>query len=345
MCVVVVRKGVAIMKIAVIGAGAIGSVIGGLLSKAGEDVTLIGRKPHVDAINRNGLILDRESGKIVIQVKAAENLDFKPDLALLTVKTQDVESSVRKVQLFLSGTQVVTMQNGVQSDDLVAGVLGKENIISSVVIFNGEFLEPGKALYSSLLSKTALLIGEPFGAKGNRLQSLSALFNKALPTDISEDIRGAHWTKLLWNLITAVPAVTGLSYQEGNHYPQIRELNINLMKEGLEVIKLAGIKTAPVPGMPLSLMETMAKMPLPESSSIMKNIIESSGELPVLGSMLQSIKRGKSTEVDYLNGEIVNLGKKKGIPTPVNSLIVELVHQAETTGKFLTVDELTQRLS
>ena len=333
------------MKIAVIGAGAIGSVIGGLLSKAGEDVTLIGRKPHVDAINQNGLILDGESGKMVIQVKAAENLDFKPDLALLTVKTQDVESSVRKVQLFLSGALVVTMQNGVQSDDLVAGVLGKENIISSVVIFNGEFLEPGKALYSSPLSKTALLIGEPFGAKGNRLQSLSALFNKALPTDISEDIRGAHWTKLLWNLNTAVPAVTGLSIQEGNQYPQIRELNINLMKEGLEVIKIAGIKTAPVPGMPLSLMETMAKMPLPESSSIMKNNIESLGKLPILGSTLQSIKRGKSTEIDYLNGEIVNLGKKKGIPTPVNSLIVELVHQVETTGKFLTVDELTQRLS
>jgi 2-dehydropantoate 2-reductase len=333
------------VKIAVIGAGAIGSVIGGLLSKAGEDVTLIGRKAHVDVINQNGLILDGESGKIVIQVKAAENLDFKPDLALLTVKSQDVESSVKKVQPFLSGTPVVTMQNGVQSDDLVARVLGKENIISSVVTFNGEFLEPGKALYSSLFSKTVLLIGEPFGAKGNRLQSLSALFNKALPTDISEDIRGAHWTKLLWNLITAVPAVTGLSYQECNHYPQIRELNINLMKEGLEVIKLAGIKTAPVPGFPLSLMETMAKMPLPESSSMMKNIIESAGELPVLGSILQSIKRGKSTEVDYLNGEIVNLGKKKGIPTPVNSLMVELVHQVETTGKFLTVDELTQRLS
>ncbi len=77
---------------------------------------------------------------------------------------------------------------------------------------------------------------------------------------------------------------------------------------------------------------------------MMKNIIESLGKLPILGSTLQSIKRGKSTEVDYLNGEIVNLGKKKGIPTPVNSLIVELVHQVETTGKFLTVDELTQRL-
>jgi ketopantoate reductase len=96
----------------------------------------------------DGLILDAESGSTVIKVKAAENLDFKPDLTLLTVKAQDVESSVRKVRLFLSAVQLVTMQNGVRSDDQVAGLLGKVNIISSVVSFNGEFLEPGKALYS-----------------------------------------------------------------------------------------------------------------------------------------------------------------------------------------------------
>jgi 2-dehydropantoate 2-reductase len=333
------------MKIAVIGAGAIGSVVGGLLSKAGEDVTLIGRKPHVDAINQNGLILDAESGKMVIHVKAAENLDFKPDLALLTVKTQDVESSVRRIRPYVSAVPLVTMQNGVQSDELVAGVLGKENIISSVVIFHSLFLEPGRALFSNPSSKVALLIGGPFGANVNRLKSFSALFNKALPTDVSEDIRGAHWTKLLWNLNNAVPAVTGLSIQEGNQYPQIRELNINLMKEGLEVIKLAGIKTAPVPGIPLSLMKAMVKMPLQISSFIVKSKTKSLGKTPILTSTLQSIRRGRSTEIDYLNGEIVNLGKKKGIPTPVNSLIVELVHQVETTGKFLNMDEITQRLS
>jgi len=333
------------MKIAVIGAGAIGSVIGGLLSKAGEDVTLIGRKSHVDAINHNGLILDGESGKTVIQIEAAENLDFKPDLALLTVKAQDVESSVRKVQPFLSSTQVVTMQNGVQSDDQVAGLLGEENIISSVVTFSSQFLEPGKALYSIPFSKTALLIGEPFGNKGSRLQALSALLNKAIGTDISEDIRAAHWTKLIWNLQTAVPAVTGLSYQDGYQYPKVRELTINLLKEGLKVIKVAGIRTADVPGFPMEPIETMAKESLPIASTLLKKIAESLGKVPVLGSTLQSIKRGTSTEVDYLNGEIVNLGKKISIPTPVNSLTVELVHQVEATGKFLTVDELSQRLS
>jgi 2-dehydropantoate 2-reductase len=333
------------MKIAVIGAGAIGSVVGGLLSKAGEDVTLIGRKSHVDAIKQNGLMLDGPSGKVIIQVKAAENLDFKPDLVLLTVKTQDVESSVREIHPYLSGATLVTMQNGVQSDDIAAGVLGKENIISAVVILGSIFLEPGKVSYSHPSGKIALLVGEPFGSSGNRLQNISVWFNKALPTEISKDIRGAHWTKLILNLNNAVMAVTGLPFQEVSQYSQIIKLNINLMKEGFKVIKTAGIRTAPVPGIPVSLMKTMVKMPLSISSFVLKSQTKSYGELPLLGSTLQSIKRGKSTEIDYLNGEIVNLGKKIGIPTPVNSLIVKLVHQTETTGKFLTIEELTIQLS
>jgi 2-dehydropantoate 2-reductase len=340
-----VGEGGAIMRIAIIGAGAIGSVIGGLLSKAGEDVTLIGRKPHVAAINQSGLILDGGTREMVIQVKAAENLDFKPDLALLTVKAQDVVSSVRKVQTLLSSTQIVTMQNGVQSDDQVAGLLGKVNIISGVVTFFAQFLEPGKASYSIPFSKTALLIGEPFGNKGNRLQNLSALLNKAIGTDISDDIRAAHWTKLLWNLQTAIPGVTGLSYQETYQYPQIRKLIIKLTKEGLKVVETAGIKTVDVPGFQLEPLKTIARVPLSTSSSLLKDKAKSLGKQPILGSTWQSIKRGKNTEVDYLNGEIVTSGKRMGIPTPANSLMVELVHQVETTGKFLTIDELTQRLS
>ena len=143
----------------------------------------------------------------------------------------------------------------------------------------------------------------------------------------------------------ALPAITGLPIQEGNQYPGIRRLNIDLMKEGLEILKLAGIRTAPVPGIPLSLMKIMVKMPLKISSFIVKRKTKSLGKVAVLGSTLQSIKRGKSTEIDYLNGEIVNIGKERGIPTPVNSAVVDLIHQVESTGNFLTPADLSQKLS
>jgi 2-dehydropantoate 2-reductase len=334
------------VKIAVIGAGAVGSVVGGLLSNAGEDVVLIGRKSHIEAINENGLVLDGPSGRIVVRVRAAENLDFKPDLALLTMKLQDVESSVKELRQFLSDATIVTMQNGVRADNLVAGVLGKEHIVSSVVINNDQFLEPGRASYSIPFSKLGLLIGEPFGPNGERITSLLALLSKALPTAVSEDIGGAHWTKLVFNLTNAVPAVTGLCFQEGIQYREIRELNIALLREGLNTTEAAGIKTGPVPGFPLTLARTLVKMPLRLSVPLMAKRMQTSlGEVPVLGSTLQSIKRGRSTEIDYLNGEIVSLGKKIGVPTPVNSPIVELVHQVERTGEFLTVEELARRLN
>jgi 2-dehydropantoate 2-reductase len=332
-----IPRGSIIMKIAVIGAGAVGSVIGGLLSKSGEDVTLIGRKPHVDAINQNGLILKEASGESIIRVRATENLDFKPDLALLSVKTQDVESSVKKAQSYLSSALVVTVQNGIQSDELVARIIGEEKVISSVITSNNEFLKPGIVLYSNTFGKTVMLIGEPFGTRENRLQGLLTLFNKALPTDISKNIRGAHWTKLMWNLQTAVPAITGFSYQDSYQYPQVRKLSVMLIKEGLKVINIAGIKTEDVPGFPLEPLKTI-------SSLLLKRKAKSLGEIPVLGSMLQSIMRGSTTEVDYINGEIVNLGMRVGIPTPANSLIVELVHQVETDGKFLTIDEISKKL-
>lgn len=334
------------MKIAVIGAGAVGSVVGGLLSKAGEDVTLLGRRSHIEAINENGLLLEGPPGRAIVRIRATENLDFKPDLALFTMKSQDVESSVKELQQFLCSTTVVTMQNGVRSDDLVADVLGREHIVSCVVINNDQFLEAGKVSYSIPFSKLGLLIGEPFGPNGERVARLSALLSKALPTAVSDNILGAHWTKLIFNLTNAVPAVTGLSFQEGIRYREIRELNIGLLREGLTATEAARIRTAPVPGFPLALARTLVKMPLRLSMPLLAKRMETSlGEVPVLGSTLQSIKRGRNTEIDYLNGEIVNLGKKTGVPTPLNSLIVELVHQVETTGEFLTVDRLEQRLT
>ena len=146
------------MRVAVIGAGAIGSVIGGLLARAHEDVTLIGRRPHVDAVNRNGLRIDGALGTMQVRVRAAERLDFRPDLALLTVKTQGVAATAEEVHPFVVGVPMVTMQNGVRGDELVADVLGMEDILSCVVLFGATFLEPGSVTYSP---QGKLVLGVP----------------------------------------------------------------------------------------------------------------------------------------------------------------------------------------
>jgi 2-dehydropantoate 2-reductase len=330
------------MRIAIIGAGAIGSVVGGLLAKAGEDVTVIGRRPHVDAVNRNGLRIDGVVGTMQVRVGAVERLDFVPDLALLTMKTQGVAAAAREIRPYVVGVPVVTMQNGVRSDQLVADVLGKEGILSCVVLLGATFLEPGSVTYTT---QGVLVLGVPFGSIDERTRSVAAILDKAVPTHLSANIAGAHWTKLIINENNALPAVTGLSIQEVNRRPALRKLSVLLMKEAAATIAAAGIKLASLPRLPKAALRTTLSLPTPVASRLLRVLSRSLGKTPALGSTLQSVRRGEKTEIDYLNGEIVVLGKKTGRSTPYNAAVVELVHQVEATGAFLTTEEVTAAVS
>jgi 2-dehydropantoate 2-reductase len=318
------------MRVAVIGAGAIGSVIGGLLARAHEDVTLIGRRPHVEAVNRNGMMQ--------VPVRAAEQLDFRPDLALLTAKTQGVAATAREVYPYVVGVPVVTMQNGVRSDELVADVLGKEDILSCVVLFGATFLEPGSVTYSR---QGKLVLGVPFGPIEERTRTVAAILNKAIPTHLTANIAGAHWTKLIINENNALPAVTGLSIQEINREPTLRRLSVLMMREAAATIAAAGIKLVSLPGLPVTALRAMLWLPMPAASRLLRLVSRSLGKTPALGSTLQSIRRGDDTEIDYLNGEVVALGERTGTPTPYNAAVVKLVHEVEVMGTFLTTEEVT----
>ena len=332
-------------KIAVIGAGAVGSAIGGLLARAGEDVTLIGRKAHVDTIKRDGLILDGFFGDINVRVDAKEHLDFKPDLTLMTVKTQDAAAAAQEIKPYVFGIPVVAMQNGVRSDDLLSEILGKEDIVSCVVMFGVTFLEAGKITINNCRKNGALLIGEAFGTNGERTEKIAAVLNEAVPTRVVEDIHGAHWTKLIINLNNAIPAATGLSSQETADYPDLRLLSFLLMREGLRVAESANIRMAPLPGIPFSLARMMLRMPPRMGSQIMKFMSSRAlGSIPTPGSTLQSIRRGRDTEIDFLNGEIIALGKKNGLPTPYNTGIVNLVHEVEKAGVFIKPEDVLTSL-
>jgi len=227
------------MKIAIIGAGAIGSVLGGLLALAGLDVTLIGRQPHVGAINQNGLALDGVLGSFVVRVRAREQLDFVPDLAILAVKTQNLAVATLENTPFIQDATVLTLQNGMRADQMVADLLGGEHLYSAVVLFGATFLEPGKVTYAMA---GQLVIGKAFGTPDPQtLQKLAVTLGQAIPTHATTNISGAHWTKLIINENNALPAITGLSLQEVNTLPELRTLSVLLMKETLTVFRAAEI--------------------------------------------------------------------------------------------------------
>lgn len=195
-------------QIAVAGAGAIGSLLGGLLARAGNDVTLIGRPEHVEAVQTHGLHIDGIMGEFTVPINAEKTLKFKPDLVLLTVKMPDVNAACRQIAPYIMmDVPVLTLQNGVQSDEIAANALGEHHIVGGIVLFNARFSNPGHVTYGS---KGKVHIGETFRENGKRVKDIGDLLNRVIPTTVCSNIRAARWTKLLINVLgNSLEAMTG----------------------------------------------------------------------------------------------------------------------------------------
>jgi 2-dehydropantoate 2-reductase len=322
-------------KIAVVGAGAVGSVVGALLARAGQDVTLIARQAHVDAINADGLSINGVAGEFVVAPAAEEELRFRPDLILLTVKTQDVEAACRQIKPYVTGVPLVTLQNGVRSDEIAGTVLGQDGIIGGVVLFNATFLNPGSVTYGV---KGSILIGEVFRDTGERVKEIAAILDVAIKTHLCDNIQGARWTKLLVNALgNSLEAMTGLSLGECMRYPGVRKIGILVLREAFLVLEGAGIKLESLPDLPIAVFKSVIRSPMGVASMMLR--LTMSGTDTVT-STLQSIRKGKRSEIDYLNGEIVQLGREMGIATPYNSLVVEMVHKIERSHQFYSPNRL-----
>jgi len=314
------------MKIAVMGAGAIGSVLGGYLCEAGEDVLLIGRKVNVDAINKNGLQIEGVRGEKNIKIKTDTILSEKPEMLFLSVKTQDIPEACKAIALMTKDSIIVTMQNGVKADLLAAENLNRRDIISSVVMFGATYIEHGKFIHNF---EGDFIIGNAFSKNDEIVNTTASVLNKFSRTHISDNIHGVHWTKLLLNLNNCIPAITGRTMQESFADMEQARFGFNLIKEGLNVVDKAGIRLSDLPDLPLEKLRGLLSVPIDEGAVIFSHIMQGLSKEPLYGSILQSIKRGRATEIDYLNGEIVELGKRINHLTPYNSKAVEMVHKIE----------------
>ena len=330
-----------IEKIAIIGAGAVGCGLGFLLSRAGREVTLIGRADQVRAIQTDGLKVEGYAGEQTIKISAAERLDFKPDLVLLAVKTQDVAGALRENLPWLADVPVVTLQNGVRSDDLAAELLPQDRIISAVVLLHANYLASGSV---TLMYEGGLIMGRPFGPRDLLLEQVVEILNQATPTRISDNIRGAHWLKLITNLNNALPALIDGTFHQVYADPFLASLAIRIMREGLNASKKAGIRLESLPDVSVGLTRLVNFLPVKLAARVAAARVDRmKTPWPLLGSTLQSLRRSRPTEIDYLNGEVVELGKKTGVPTPLNGKIVELVHQVEQTGTFFNAEEVRRK--
>lgn len=329
------------MKIAVIGAGAIGGLVAGYLKHKGNDVFLVGRPDSVEAIGKNGLHISGARGNLLIHIDIFSELSKHVDLAILAVKTQDIEKVAGENKTHLRRAAILTTQNGIQADKILAKYVPKRNIISSIVMFGSTLLEPHKLVHNF---EGKWVLGSPFAQNGDLLKEISATLNNIFLTSISDNIMGMKWLKLFLNANNCLPAIIGKSMQETFKDLELSKVGMRIWQEGLEVVNKAGIKLISLPDFPLENLTKLTNMPLEQSAKIFSGIMTNLSREPLYGSILQSIRRNRPSEIDYINGEFAALARNNAAHALLNERLVQLVHRVETTKKFFAVDELLKNV-
>jgi 2-dehydropantoate 2-reductase len=304
-------------RIAVVGAGAIGSYFGGMLARAGSTVTLIGRENHVDASRRDGLLFQSGGTEERIPILATTDIAAVRDarLVLFCVKSLDTEGAAAKMAPHLATDAVIlSLQNGVDNAERIR--LHTTNPVIPVLVYAGANIPaPGSVQHTGggnlIIGQTKRFRGGESGAR--LLGEIAALFASAdVPVTISQDIEAELWTKLVMNCAyNAISALSGARYGQMVALPEIRSLMRDAVSEVAQVARAKGVH------LPNDIVDAAMKLAdaMPQTTS----------------STAQDIAKGKPTEIDHLNGYVVRQGEALGIATPVNRTLNALMKLLEQT--------------
>ena len=307
------------MKICVLGAGALGCAIGGVLTEAGHEVWLINRNTaQVEAMSQRGLVLrsdgiDRTVRVRVVTTAAGVSPASGPaDLLIVLVKSfHTAEAMHSALGLLGPETVVLSLQNGLGHVDILAGIVGGERVLAGKTYAGGTQLAPGYVEAGTRGKRT--LIGEPAGGLSARATAIAGAFSAAgLDTTVSDNIMGVAWDKLLINVATgALSAITRLTYGGLYSVPEVEACALAAVAEAMAVARASGV-TFSIDNPAQAWQMASAGLPYEFKAS-----------------MLQSLEKGSVTEVDYINGAVVRQGALCGVPTPVNQTLVAAIKGIE----------------
>ena len=160
---------------------------------------------------------------------------------------------------------------------------------------------------------------------------MSLVLDKAFPAIISEEIKGMKYLKIFANANNCLPGIIGKNMQEVFSDLDISRISIAIWREAFQIIDKAGINLVSLPGFPVENITKLTSMPVADAARVFSGIMKSLSKEPLYGSILQSIMRGRLSEIDYINGVIVRQGQELGIPVPVNTILVDLVKTIEAS--------------
>ncbi len=298
------------MTVAVMGAGAVGCYYGGMLARAGHEVTLIGRPSHVEAIQREGLRMQTQTFDARVRMNASTDASAVAgaQLVLFCVKSGDTESAGEQIRPHLApGAMVLSLQNGVDNAERLRRVLPGHTVAAVVVYVATEMAGEGHLLHHG----RGDLVIEPFEGSDALARTLVAA---GVPTEVSPDVRGALWAKLTINCAyNAMSAVAQLPYGGLLKVDGVQGVIRDVIAECLAVAAAEGIT---VPG---------------DVAAATRRIGET---MPgQYSSTAQDVARGKPSEIDHLNGLVVRRGEALGVPTPANRVLHVMVKLVEAQAR------------
>ncbi|HPO14343.1 MAG TPA: 2-dehydropantoate 2-reductase [Candidatus Hydrogenedentes bacterium] len=309
------------VRILVMGAGAIGSVTGGLMAKAGHTVTLVGRPAHMNAIAAEGLRITGIWGEHHIttlnpHTDAASLMPGNYDIILMAVKSYDTPAAMNAIQhLVDEHTLVCSYQNGLGNAENIAAIIGWERTIGARVIYGARLTQPGIAEVTVIANPTALGIYHP-ATPADRVRALAEAMNAALvPTIFTDKIATALWGKVAYNCaLNPLSALLDVPYGVLVETEYTRSIMEEAVHELYAVGRAKGV--ALEPDTPEGYMKLFYEKLIPPTAAH-------------YASMREDFQRRRRTEIEALNGAIARYGRECGVPCPVNTLLTRLVHARE----------------
>lgn len=318
------------MRMALVGAGSMGTVIGALLSKAGLDVLMVdANREHVEALKASGATVTGHM-QLNVPVKAVTPQDWQgqADMVIYLVKTTYDEAALPQVLEHMGPDSfLITLQNGVP-EEKVASVVGRERTLGGAIGWGAAWLRPGVSELTSEPEKMTFDIGELDGRITPRLQQTKKILDNCGEATITTNLVGVRWTKLLANV-----AMSGLGAAIDSTYGGILDNDkaaaaaLCIILETLLTARTLGIRMEPMQGVDPAVMLEVARQGLETALKVVRMVWgPHRDQVP---SMLQDLRKGLPCEVGSLNGYLSARSAEAGVPTPVNDKVTEIIRAVQ----------------
>ncbi len=319
------------MRVAIYGAGSLGTILGAYITRGGVEIELINRnKAHVEALQSKGaqVVGTVQFCQKVVAYTPSE-MSGRYDIIFLMTKQQHNAEVVTMLRDYLAEDGVlVTFQNGLP-EMLIADILGEDRVLGSTAAWGATMQQAGVCELTSAPDALSFSLGAISTRRNRHFDEVKRLLEMMGKVDVEENFIGTRWSKLLINAaFSGMSAVLGCTFGEAAGPRASRRIVQALIKECIDVCAAGGIRIEPVQGKDIVKLLDY-KNPIKKAFSFFIIPIAIRKHAKLKASMLQDIEKGKPTEVDAINGAVSAYGRKVGSPTPMNDRVVELIHRIE----------------